>query len=319
MRKCLLFTILMMFLITTISFSQFRIKGEPVKVTDDNAGYYFMSPKWSDDGSQIAVTGERYNGLWIIHMDGSGITKLTDDLSVGFGFEWSKDSEAIVSRFSKFDKWRRLNGVKIYDTKNGSSQLVSDLRASMSGLPHWAQNDQKVYIYSDKKLEVFDTNRKTSKLNKNSSSNEILFLKDDHIGKADINTRKIENLIPVKNARYLNLTIAPDQSRVAFEIMGGNMYVMNTDGTNLIDLGIGYRPQWAPDNKHLVYMVTEDDGHQYISSDLQIINIDTKEITRLKFKNNKLEMNPAWSPDGNKIAFDVLNEGNVYVIELTRE
>ena len=31
---------------------------------------------------------------------------------------------------------------------------------------------------------------------------------------------------------------------------------------------------------------------------------------------DKLEMNPSWSPDGKRIAFDVMDEGAIYIVEV---
>ena len=318
MKKLIIYSLCFYFCSTTLSFAQYRVKNQPIRMTDANAGYSFMSPQWSPDGAKIAVTSDRYNGIWIIPADGSGMFQLTDDGSAGYGFQWSADSRAIVSRIAQFDGPYRYNAVKVYDVTTGEGKLVSDLRQSMSGLPRWADDDKTVFIFTDGVLDVFDTGRNSSSLKRGRVSPEIFFLKDDHIGSANIKTKNIKDIVPITDEIYLNLILSPDKTRMVFEVMSGNMHVMNTDGTGLIDLGTGFRPQWSPDSQHLVYMVTKDDGHQYISADLQIINIHTKEISKLTFEPDKLEMNPSWSPQGDKIAFDVLDEGTIYVAELTR-
>ncbi|MCI0514447.1 hypothetical protein L0128_14615, partial [candidate division KSB1 bacterium] len=101
-----------------------------------------------------------------------------------------------------------------------------------------------------------------------------------------------------------------------FEILGGNLFVMHRDGTGLTDLGKGHRPQWAPDNGHLVYMQTTDDGMNYLASDLFSVHRNGQEKTPLTTTTKHLEMNPHWSPDGSKIVFDRFDEGAIYLLEL---
>ena len=84
-----------------------------------------------------------------------------------------------------------------------------------------------------------------------------------------------------------------------------------------MDLGEGHRPQWASDSKRLIYMITKDDGYQYLSSDIYCITIDGSGKKRLTHTEDELEMNPSWSPDGKKIVYDVLGEGAIYMIEIS--
>jgi Tol biopolymer transport system component len=62
-------------------------------------------------------------------------------------------------------------------------------------------------------------------------------------------------------------------------------------------------------------MITEDDGHQILASDIFTININGFEKTNITNTEDKLEMNPSWSPKGDKIAYDVPDEGAIYVIK----
>ena len=96
------------------------------------------------------------------------------------------------------------------------------------------------------------------------------------------------------------------------------MYVMNIDGTALTDLGIGYRLKWSPDSHYLTYMITKDNGEAIISSDIYYIKIDGTEKTNLTNTDDIIEMNPDWSPDGKKIAFDVPSKGAIYTIEISK-
>ena len=52
------------------------------------------------------------------------------------------------------------------------------------------------------------------------------------------------------------------------------MFVVNIDGSNLTDLGKGNRPKWSSDSKKIIYMITEDNGHEFTASDIYTINAD---------------------------------------------
>jgi Tol biopolymer transport system component len=314
MQKLILLLICISF--ATSASNGLKVVSEPVKLVGGD-GSYFMHPVWAPDGSKIAFAGSNYQGLWIMNSDDSEVHQITDEPAAGYGFEWSSDSRAIVSRVAKYEEKYRYNAIKVFDLEKDTARLLTDYRTFMPGLPHWADTDEKVYMYGRGKLEVFDSGKKAAPLQKRSANKQIYFLKNDHIAVGNITTKEYKVFEPVKEHRYINMVVSPDGLRIAFEVIGGNLYVMNINGNELVDLGEGHRPQWAPDSQYLVYMITEDDGHQYLSSGIYSIKIDGTEKVRLTSTDNKLEMNPSWSPDGNKIAFDVMGEGAIYVIELS--
>ena len=250
--------------------------------------------------------------------DGSGARQITDEVAAGFGFEWAANTNAIISRVAKYEKRFRYNAVKLFDLEKNEARLLTDYRTLMPGLPHWADADQKIYMYNRTKLEIFDSGIKPATLMKTAASRQMQFLKEDKIAIGDIATGAYKVFEPIKGQQCLNMTPSPDRKKVAFEIMGGNMYVMNADGTGLTDLGDGHRPQWAPDSQYLIYMITKDDGHDFLASDLYVIRGDGQEKTQLTATGDKLEMNPSWSADGKKIVFDVMHEGVIYVLEISK-
>jgi hypothetical protein len=254
-----------------------------------------------------------------MNSDGSQAREINDEPAAGFGFEWSSDSKAIVSRVARFEGRYRFNAVKIFDLENADSRFVTNFRTLMPGLPHWGVWDEKIYMYGRGKIEVFDSGKKASALQKKSAPLLDSFLKDDQIAIGNPADKDYKIFEPVKGERCINLVMSPDRSHVTFEIMGGNMFVMNVGGSGLVDLGEGHRPQWAPDSQHLVYMITTDDGSKYLSSDIYTIKIDGSGKTKLEFPVDKLEMNPSWSPDGKKIVFDAFDEGVIYLIDMSSE
>ncbi len=282
-------------------------------------GQFFMSPVWSPDGSMIAFTNAGYKGLWIINLQTKNVKLITDETAAGFAFKWSANSKTILTRVARYEGIRRYNAVKIFNVETGESILLTDYKTMMPGLPEFASEDEKVFMYGQNNLEIFDSGIEAEPDRKLNSSPKIVYLRDDKIAAEDLTTNQLEIFEPVKGERVLNLQVSPDGNKVGFEIIGGNMYVMNIDGTGLTNLGRGYRPKWSPDSQYIVYMITEDDGHQILASDIYTIKTDGNEKTNLTNSDNKLEMNPDWSRDGKQIAFDVLDEGAIYIMEVSHE
>lgn len=310
-------------LIVMISFGSiladvpFQTKGDPEKIIGDVENQY-MHPVWSPDGSKIAFTGINYTGLWIMNPDGSNPIQITDEIAAGWAFEWSADSKSILTRVAKYEGPRRYNAVKIFDVADGKSTQLTDYKTFMPGLPHWANSDQQIIIFNKKKLETFQSQKNVSAYTPEMTKKKVCFLRYARIAVMDNDTKEISFLDPFKDYEYLNPVISPDNQQIAFEVYGGNLHVMNIDGTNLRDLGIGNAPQWSPDSKHVVYMLTTDDGYQFTSSDIYIVNVENIDKINLTNTTEELEMNPSWSPDGTKIAYDVANTGMIYIVELTK-
>lgn len=186
----------------------------------------------------------------------------------------------------------------------------------MEALPQWAQYGEKVVLIQNNKIEAFDSGKNIPDQFKNKPSLPFYVLKSNEIAKGKIPTNSTENISPFENATYLNLEVSPDGQKLAFEVYGGNLYVMNVDGSDLVDLGKANRPDWSPDSRYVVASVSEDDGKNVTKGDLFAFSVDGNQSINLTSQTEMIAQNPNWSPDGSKIAFDVPNEGVIYVINI---
>ena len=275
-----------------------------------------MGPVFSPNGKMIAYTGSNYKGLWILYLESNNIKQISDEVSAGFGFKWSSDSKYILSRVAVYEGMKRLNAIRLFNVENGESKLLSDFRTRMPSLPDWALSIEKVFINNDNKVEFFDTGIDDFESKSESKKNFISFIRNDKIGLMNPNTNEINILDPVSGSSYLNQTLSPDNKKIVFEVYGGNLFVMNIDGTNLTDLGKGCRAKWSPDSEYIVYQVSTDDGYNFITSDIFKIKIDGSEKINLTDSSDRLEMNPGFSPDGKQIVFDVIEDGSIYLMNL---
>jgi len=301
------------FPLSVLSQVQFQMVDEPVKLLGGEE-QSFLNPVWSPDGSKIAVAGENYKGLWVMNRDGSSLIKISEEASSGFGYEWSADSKEILTTVTKFEGAYRSNAIKTFDIEQGSETDLTGYSKEIPALPRWTSDNSQIYFYNGENLEFVDTG-KQFKVN---IFKPLYFLKHGNLYTQGSVNNLVNSAEVLTNEETINVRISPDGRKMSYKVLGGNLYVINIDGSNRVDLGRGNNPQWAPDSEYLVYMVTEDDGYQFLSSDLFISRIDGSEKIQLTNSEFDLEMNPSWSPDGNQIVYNEDKKGTIYLITIQR-
>jgi tricorn protease-like protein len=204
---------------------------------------------------------------------------------------------------------RRQNTLVSYDIVSGSSQVLAESRTRLSGTPRWTADDACVFLSGSERFEIFCPGQKTVP-----DENLVLMLD----GKLAIRNpaRNTTTVLPQTSDRISSYAVAPDQSRIVFSTMGQQLWIINTDGSNKRSLGAGLAPSWAPQGPWVVVMLTEDDGHAMLGSELYIINVDTGVRRNISHTPEILEMNPQWSPDGAWILYDTEGRGQLFVQQI---
>ena len=290
--------------------AQLRADGPAVPLFADDAAA--LQPVWSPDGERLAFTREGYVGLWTVTAAGDGVRQLSDEPGAGFGFAWSPDGRAIAARVARLDGIRRQDAIKRFGVDGGASVLI-DYAAATPSLPVWF-DAYRVGVVLEGELAT----RLTADAPRLAplQGEAVLGAGPDGVRVADLGTRSLAALTPV-DGQLLNATPSPDGQRVAFEVVGGNLYVMDRDGANVVDLGVGHRPAWSPDGRWVVFMTTQDDGYAFTAADLVAARADGSARVALTATPDRLEMNPSWSPDGRTVAFDDAADGALYLLPVT--
>lgn len=106
---------------------------------------------------------------------------------------------------------------------------------------------------------------------------------------------------------------SPDGTTVTFsgrvEDEKSDIYIMNIDGTGLVNLtnhpAQDNSPAWSPDGTRIVFRTTREAvGEEFeLSEEIYAINADGTDLRKLTNNPGSSQGDPAWSPDGTKIAF----------------
>ena len=292
-----------------------RTMGTAVVLTPP--GMYFMAPRWSPSGGTLAVSGPQYGGIHLVTYPGGEVTELADEPAAGVNLVWSPTGEYILTSVSRYVNHRRRNALVVFDVLTGARTHLTEFVAGGAGHAIWDSGGQFLHLVTKGgKHRQFDARRELAEVEPGpfpqarpvlTPGNQIVLLDPAAGG------RKVIDSVA---GRKLNLTVSPDGKRIAFEIVGGHLWVTAIDGGRAVDLGAGSRPAWSPGSERLAYIITEDDGHRILAADVYAINADGTGKVNVSRSAEVFEMHPHWSPDGRHIAWDDLHSGRIYVQEV---
>ena len=119
------------------------------------------------------------------------------------------------------------------------------------------------------------------------------------------------------------LAWSPDGERIAYSASDSDynatIWMMDADGSARTQLASGAFPSWSPDGERIAYT-----AYFAERSYLAVMNADGSERRGLgdaslirRFTNTaELSEQPAWSPDGKKIAFASMEDGEIYAMNV---
>lgn len=240
-----------------------------------------MAPVWSPDGSQIAVTGDNYIGIWVADANGNNLRQVSESPGAGYKMLWNSNQEITSTPYTVVDGKRMTRIEQV----NVSTANVKQVAPAMRNL-------------------------KRSAVEGASSIYQIMLDEPQNA------TSMIAELSDYAGKWVINPVLSPDGTRIAFQIVTKGLFVCNADGSGLIELGKGSHASWLPDSRNLMMTCIVDDGHRFTSSDIYCVNVDKRSAVNITPTSDVIPVTIAVSPDGRRVAFDNDTDGAIYIINL---
>ena len=280
-------------LAASILISGSEVLAQKVLLKGENRTY--ISPEISPDGRYVAITSKGYTGLWTMRTDGYSLRQFSTARGAGYIKRWSPDSKWILYRENNSD--RQVLKIGEVFTRN-----ISSIRISVKKFEdvHWIDSD-KLYLRSD---VIISYQRSGLNVQNNKKSRTIVYTDSEKIYLETAGKKSTDIIDPVLGVQYLDPVLSPDGSKVAFQIVGGNLQVYELNNFQLHDLGSGSSPKWSPNGKDVVYQLTKGDGQHVISSEIYLIKFDGTDKLQLTDTQYIHEMRPSFYPKGNRIIYD---------------
>jgi Tol biopolymer transport system component len=247
-----------------------------------------QTPAWSPDGRELAFVSRRDGNfeIYVINADGSGQENLTQHPARDSHPSWSRDGRklAFVSR--------RDGNSEIYVMNADGSGLRNVTRAPSNDLgPAWSPDGRAIAFVKmiQKKCAPNSTD---PRCDGNDYETFLYVVNGDGSGLRRLTTHP---------EWLFNPSWSADGKTIRY-----GRYLVQADGSGQTELprNVAFGGAWSPDGKRIAYAVIDTspgDRTDDADAGLWVVNADGSNPRQLA--RNAAGSNPAWSPDGRRIAF----------------
>ena len=268
--------------------------GVPLRLTEH--GFMDRVVDWQPDGKRILFASDRESGrdrfdqFYTVAANGGPAEKLPFPYAEFGSYSPDGKQMALVFESQASRNWKRYRGgwkanIHIYNFTNNTSEDISANEVAGNEFPMWHGND--IYFLSDRGTEV--------RMN---------------LWKYNISSKKYEQLTNFKDYDIHFPSMGPDD--IVFE-EGGKLYLFSFSTQQLKEVKVNVvtdkaslKPKTASADKYIQHAAISPDGNRALLEargeifSLPAENGAVKDLTRTS---GTAERYPAWSPDGNTIAY----------------
>lgn len=259
-------------------------------------------PQLNLDGSQLLLTNESYNGLFLFDVNTQKSQVISNDANAGYEPIFNIDGSKLFFRCALENNGRRFTSVKTYNVGAKKEQVVMEAQRNVGRLQ---QYENGVIVAKDAKLFKATFGKKSATVPTYVSNEDLKLVLYKNGIRKELNPYK-------EDVNYIWSSISPDGSKILFNSKYGTA-VCDLNGKILKNLGSLNAPVWFNDNL-VVGMYDKDNGDFITASTIAIVSLDGK-INQELTDGKEITMYPSVAPKANKIAYNTI-DGKIYIMTI---
>ncbi|MBY0221218.1 DPP IV N-terminal domain-containing protein [Sporosarcina aquimarina] len=263
--------------------------------------YDHREPSYSPDGSRVAFSADRDGSydIWVLDLKTEELTQWTDSPEEEFYPTWSPDGKEIAFVVGGDSNGKRIDVVN----ENNERRTITTVEDGKVLSPSWSPNGKDIaYVLQvDSRSElIIDGENVTGGEDvfpfpvKWTSGDEMIYTADGKIKQRNLNEQESRSIpfeaeIPIDQPEYNHKKYDFDSKKP--------MPV-----TGIVD------PELSPDGKTIAFVALND---------LWLLEVGKNKPKQLT-NDSYFEANPAWSPDGTKLAYssDKAGSEDIYILDV---
>ncbi len=286
----------------------------------------FDNPSWSPDGKWLAFSDGNRNGLYLYSTADKTTIQIADSPSTGYACNWSPDGTKLGFKLLVPNGESFLHLPAWFDIQNRQVVPLCPA-AAQAGVPSFSAGGLIAFTVGEELRVVDDEGGLVASIPLDHYANLAPISPDgkwvacndpdDRLVLVDLATGEKRLLTP--EGSHFGPVWSPDSSRLVVSTLGGRLKAIEVATGQIFDLDDGDRPSWAADSRTIFYSKIERvDGVEVTAARIWHIQADGTGKSALDQPAEELRTAARVAPDGQKIAFASLRDGQLYEMPLTK-